>query len=212
MPLTRHSGTGCALLASLTGTLFINVINLFSIWPIPGIHVRNLIRKKGLKALTGLTLVAGLVLAGCSSQSANYKTLYLKTAMQSPVSGLAGYSDPAADMLRESHIRHVRLYTLKPQAGKTFQDNLERKLTAAKMYIDLVEDKTGYNAEISGEINYYDTQHYVNGVLTGDVIKSVPVPLRKISLSVGKPVSLELPRGIRFSAQLSGDAFSGTTY
>lgn len=80
------------------------------------------------------------------------------------------------------------------------------------MYIDLVNDKTGYNAEISGEINYYDTQHYVNGVLTGDVIKSVPVPLRKISLSVGKPVSLVPPRSIRFSAQLSGDASSGTTY
>jgi hypothetical protein len=161
-----------------------------------------------MKTFTGITLMAGLLLTGCSSQLTHNKTLYLKTEMQSSVSGKAGYTDPVDSLLKESRVRHFRFYSLGPLPGKTYHDELDRTYTAVIMYIDLVKGKAGYTAEISGDINYYDTQRYVNGKLVGDVIKSVPIPLKTVTLGDQKTLSVELPRGIRFTAQLSEDAFS----
>ena len=45
----------------------------------------------------------------------------------------------------------------------------------------------------------------------GDVVKSVPIPTTNIVLEGRNPVSIELPRDIRFSAQLSENAFTGVT-
>ncbi|QZY97842.1 hypothetical protein [Pantoea dispersa] len=100
-----------------------------------------------------------------------------------------------------------------PATGGNRTDGLhepltERKYNATTLYIDLVENHGGYKAEISGVINYYDTQRYVNGKLIGDVIESVPVPPVAVQLNSEKSVNIELPRGIRFTAQITDDVFS----
>lgn len=161
-----------------------------------------------MKLLTSLTLAAAVLLTGCATKPQSSAPLYLKTEMQSPVSGKAGYTDPVLSYIKEDKIRHIRLYPLLPLPGKQFHDALERKFNATTLYIDLVKNNEGYKAEISGEINYYDSQRYVNGKLVGDVIESVPVPPVAVQLNSEKSVNIELPRGIRFTAQITDDVFS----
>lgn len=161
-----------------------------------------------MKLLTSLTLAAAVLLTGCATKPQSSAPLYLKTEMQSPVSGKAGYTDPVLSYIKEDNVRHIRLYSLSPLPGKQFHDALERKYNATTLYIDLVENHGGYKAEISGVINYYDTQRYVNGKLIGDVIESVPVPPVAVQLNSEKSVNIELPRGIRFTAQITDDVFS----
>ncbi|QZY97620.1 hypothetical protein [Pantoea dispersa] len=162
-----------------------------------------------MKHLTRLTLAAAVLLTGCATQPQYSHPLYLKTEMQSPVSVKAVITDSVLSYIKEDNVRHIRLYSLPPLPGKQFHDTLERKYNATTLYIDLVENNGGYKAEISGVINYYDTQRYVNGKLVGDVIESVPVPPVTVQLNSEKSVNIELPRGIRFTAQITDDDFSG---
>ncbi|MGM3182585.1 hypothetical protein [Dickeya oryzae] len=165
-----------------------------------------------MKIFTGIVLISGLLLAGCSAQRSSEKTLYLKTEMQSSVSNVAENSEQVDSLLKEDRVRHIRMYGLQPLAGKIYHDDFDKKYTAVFMYIDMIKDRNGYTAVISGSIDYYDTQRYVNGKLVGDVIKSVPIPTKNIVFEDRKAVSIELPRGIRFTAQLSENCCSGITY
>lgn len=160
-----------------------------------------------MKDFTSIVIISTLLLTGCSSQFKNNKPLYLKTEMQSPVSGVTKYVNPVDSLLKENSARHFILYTLRPLPGKTYRDDLDKKYTTAIMYIELMKVNTGYVAEISGDINYYDTVHYVDEKLVGDVIKSVSIPLKIVTLKDQKPVSIELPRGIKFFVKLSEDTF-----
>ncbi|WP_037035633.1 hypothetical protein [Rahnella sp. WP5] len=156
-----------------------------------------------MKKGAGILILAGMVLIGCSSGEMEKKTLYLNTEMQSPVSRIAQITVPADTLIKENGVRHIILYSLRPTPGATFNDDLERKYTAANMYINLSPGKKSRTAQISGEINYYDTERYVNAKLVGDIVKSIPVPEKTINLTLDKPMVIELPRGMHFSVELS---------
>lgn len=73
------------------------------------------------------------------------------------------------------------------------------------MYINVLPGQQVRTVEISGDVNYYGTERYVNGALVGDVVKSFPMPAQRIQLTPGKPVVLTLARGIRFTVKLTAD-------
>lgn len=156
-----------------------------------------------MKKSAVILILASMVLVGCSSGKMDKRTQYLNTAMQSPVSGVTKITVPADSLIKKDGVRNTILYPLRPKPGYTFHDDLEKKFTATTMYINLSPGTTSRTAEISGEINYYDVERYENSKLVGDVTKSVPIAVRKVNISADKPTLIELPRGIRFSVQLS---------
>ncbi|MDM2753751.1 hypothetical protein OGY72_11870, partial [Citrobacter sp. Cpo221] len=95
------------------------------------------------------------------------------------------------------------LYPMQPLPGKAYRDDLDRKFAAAKMYINVTPDADSRTVEISGQIDYYDHQRYNNAQLVGDSIKTFNVPKRTVELTYGKPVVIELPRGIQYSLLLT---------
>lgn len=158
-----------------------------------------------MKKRASILILASMVLIGCSSSQMEKKTQYLNTEMQSPVSGVTQITVPADSLIKKDGVRNIIMYSLRPKPGSTFRDDLERKYTATTMYINLSSGTTSRTAEISGEINYYDIERYENAKLVGDVTKSVPIAVNKVNITADKPTIIELPRGIRFSLQLSED-------
>lgn len=71
------------------------------------------------------------------------------------------------------------------------------------MNINLSETSAGGLVQVSGEIRYYDTEHYDNGKLTGDIIQTIPLTAQSIRLERNKPVTIHLPRDILFVIELS---------
>ncbi|WP_024555356.1 hypothetical protein ACP26C_23740 (plasmid) [Franconibacter helveticus 513] len=155
-----------------------------------------------MKRMTGITVLC-LALMGCSSVTSENGTQYLKTEMQSSVSGPTTVTVTADSLLKKASTRHLILYALRPLPGKAFSSELDRKFAAATMYIDLSSGKGSRVAEISGEINYYDHERYVNGRLVGDSIKAIPVAPQTVPLTLNKPVSISLPQGIHYSVMLT---------
>lgn len=140
---------------------------------------------------------------GCSPHSAENKPIYLNTVMKSPVSGPSSASETANSLVKQPRVPKSTPYLLRPMPGQHYRDELDRKFAAATMYIDLIPGKEGATAEISGEVNYYDLERYENSRLVGDSIRRFTIPEQKVALTVGKPVDIELPRGIIFSLELS---------
>jgi len=157
-----------------------------------------------MKKIAGITVLVSMVLMGCSSSRIEDKTLYLNTEMQSPVSAPTQVPVSADSLLKKDRARNIILYSLRPKPGATFRDNWDRKYTAAIMHINLSPGVASRTAEISGEINYYDVERYENEKLVGDVVKSVSIPESSVLLSPDKPVVIQLPRGFRFSVELTG--------
>ncbi|MZI91580.1 hypothetical protein F6X50_21430 [Dickeya dianthicola] len=155
-----------------------------------------------MKKIIGIA-AACLALMGCAQHSVEQTPMYLNTVMKSPVSGPNSVSEAASSLIKQPRIRHFILYPLRPMPGQHYRDDLDRKFAAAAMYIDLIPSKEGVTAEISGEVNYYDLERYVNARLVGDSIRIFPIPEKKVTLTAGKPVDIELPRGIHFSVELS---------
>lgn len=155
-----------------------------------------------MKRLTGIAVLC-LALMGCSSVPTDNRVLNFKTEMQSPVSAPSAWTVPADSLLKKANSRNLILYPLPPLPGKPFSSELDRKFTAATMYIELSPGKGNRTAEISGEINYYDQQRYENGHLVGDSVRTIPVPLQTVQLTLNKPVSVSLPQGIRYSVMLT---------
>lgn len=155
-----------------------------------------------MNRLTGIAVLC-LALMGCNSAPSDNGVLNLKTEMQSPVSAPSSWTVPADSLLKKANNRNLILYPLPPLPGKPFNSELDRKFTAATMYIDLSPGKGNRTAEISGEINYYDQQRYENGHLVGDSVRTIPVPLQTVQLTLNKPVSVSLPQGIRYSVMLT---------
>lgn len=153
-----------------------------------------------MKKIIGVATTCMLMM-GCSSQPA--KKLYLNTQMQSLVSGPTTISLEADRLLPQKNISHLNLYPMQPLPDKAYGDDLDRKFAAAKMYINVTPDADSRTIEISGQIDYYDQQRYNNAQLVGDSIKTFDVPKRSVELTYGKPVVIELPRGIQYSLLLT---------
>uniref|UniRef100_UPI0028A27624 hypothetical protein n=2 Tax=Enterobacteriaceae TaxID=543 RepID=UPI0028A27624 len=92
---------------------------------------------------------------------------------------------------------------MQPLPGKAYRDDLDRKFAAAKIYINVTPGANSRTVEISGQIDYYDHQRYNNTQLVGDSIKTFDVPKRTVELTYGKPVVIELPRGVQYSLLLT---------
>jgi hypothetical protein len=159
-------------------------------------------RKFELNRMTGIAVLC-LVLMGCSSVPSENRTQYLRTEMQSPVSGPTTVTVTADSLLKKENTRHLILYALRPLPGKAFSSELDRKFAATTMYIDLSLGKGNRTAEISGEINYYDHERYVNARLVGDSVRTIPVVPQTFPLTLNKPVSINLPQGIHYSVMLT---------
>lgn len=155
-----------------------------------------------MNRMTGIAVLC-LVLMGCSSVPSENKTQYLRTEMQSPVSEPTTVTVTAESLLKKENTRHLMTYALRPLSGKAFASELDRKFAAATMYIDLSPSKGNRTAEISGEINYYHLERYVNGHLVGDSVKTIPVAPQIIPLTLNKPFSINLPQGIHYSVMLT---------
>ncbi|WP_343463625.1 hypothetical protein [Pantoea sp.] len=155
-----------------------------------------------MKKITGIAVLC-LALLGCSSEHSENRSLYLKTDMQSSVSGQNGVTAPAENFLKKENSRNFILYALRPLPGKKYSSELERKFTAVTMYIDLSPGTVSRTADISGEINYYDNERYENARLVGDSVKKIPIAKQTISLKLNKPVSIELPHHIHYSIMLT---------
>ncbi|MEG2569118.1 MAG: hypothetical protein RSA84_23220, partial [Acinetobacter sp.] len=130
-------------------------------------------------------------------------TQYLITEMQSPVSEPNTIIVTADKLLKKENFRHLISYALRPLSGKVFSTELDRKFAVATMYIDLHPDKGNLTAEISGEINYYDHERYVNGHLVGDSVRIIPIAPQTIPLTLNMPFSINLPQGIHYSVTLT---------
>ncbi len=65
------------------------------------------------------------------------RTQYLRTEMQSPVSGPTTVTVTADSLLKKDNTRNLLLYALRPLPGKVFTSDLDRKFAAATIYIDL---------------------------------------------------------------------------
>ncbi|MDQ1980271.1 hypothetical protein [Cronobacter sakazakii] len=89
-----------------------------------------------MNRMTGITVLC-LALMGCSSVTSENGTQYLKTEMQSSVSGPTTVTVTADSLLKKANDRHLILYALRPLPGKAFSSELDRKFAAATMYIDL---------------------------------------------------------------------------
>ncbi|WP_438401772.1 hypothetical protein [Enterobacter hormaechei] len=98
--------------------------------------------------------------------------------------------------MKQDNTHNAILYALRPMPGKAFTSELDRKFAAATMYIDLSPGEKSRTAEISGEINYYDHERYVNARLVGDSIRTIPIAPKTIPLTLNKPFSINLPQGI----------------
>lgn len=159
-------------------------------------------RKFELNKMTGIAVLC-LTLMGCSSDPSENRMQYLRTEMQSPVSGPSTVTVNADNLLKKENSRHLILYPLRPLPGKEFTTELDRKFAAATMYIDLSPDKGNRTAEISGEINYYDHEQYVNARLVGDSVRTIPVAPQTITLTLNMPFSINLPQGIHYSIMLT---------
>ncbi|VAE62551.1 Uncharacterised protein [Enterobacter hormaechei] len=155
-----------------------------------------------MNRMTGIAVLC-LALMGCSSAPSENRTQYLRTEMQSPVSGPTTVTVTADSLLKKENSRHLILYALRPLPGKEFTTELDRKFATATMYIDLYPDKGNRTAEISGEINYYDHERYVNSRLVGDSIRTIPVAPQTIPLTLNIPFSINLPQGIHYSVMLT---------
>jgi len=155
-----------------------------------------------LKKITGIAVLC-LALLGCSSVPSENRTLYLKTEMQSSVSGQNGATVTADNFLKKEKTRNFVLYALRPLPGKKFSSELERKFIAVTMYIDLSPGTIKRTAEVSGEINYYDHERYENARLVGDSVKTIPFAHQTVSLTLNKPVSIVLPQHIHYSIMLT---------
>ncbi|EKQ6529108.1 hypothetical protein [Enterobacter hormaechei] len=153
-----------------------------------------------MKKIIGVVTTCVLMM-GCSSQPV--KKLYLNTQMQSLVSGPTTISLEADRLLPQKNISHLNLYPMQPLPGKAYRDDLDRKFAAAKMYIKVTPDADSRTVEISGQIDYYDHQQYNNAHLVGESIKTFNIPKRTVELTYGKPVVIELPRGIQYSLLLT---------
>lgn len=103
----------------------------------------------------------------------------------------------------KDNTRNLLLYALRPLPGKVFTSDLDRKFAAATIYIDLYPDKGNSTAEISGEINYYDHEQYVNAHLVGGIVRTIPLAPQTIPLTLNKPLSISLPHGIHYSVMLT---------
>lgn len=157
-------------------------------------------REDSMKKTFGIA-VAGMMLMGCTSQPA--KKPYLKTEMQTPVSGPTQVIVQANNYLKEENTRHVILYSLAPLPGRNYRDELDREFVAAKLFINYIPARGANSVEISGSVDYYERQRYNGAVLVGDIAKSFPVPETILTLTPGKPTTMELPRGIKYSVELS---------
>lgn len=153
-----------------------------------------------MRKLIGVVL-AGLLLAGCTTQPA--RTLYLKTEMQTPVSGPNTVTVQADKYQKSANTRHAVLYAMQPLPGYDYRDELDRKFVAANMFIDYVPGAESNTVEISGDIAYYERLKFNNARLIGDVTRSFPVLKTTLTLTKGKPVIIELPRGIKYSVELT---------
>lgn len=145
-----------------------------------------------------ILLGLGLLLSGCSSP-----VRYLNTEMHSAVSSGTAYTVPADSLQAQNNVRHVLLYSLRPEPGVRSGDELDRRYATARMYISLSEGRVARTAQVSGEINYYATERYENGRLVGDSVLRIPVPLQTVQLTPEHPVSLRLPRDIVLRMELS---------
>lgn len=159
-------------------------------------------RKFELNRMTGIAVLC-LALMGCNSVPSENRTQYLITEMQSPVSGPTIVTVTADSLLKKDNSRHLILYALRPLPGKVVKTELDRKFAAATMYIDLSPDKGNRMAEISGEINYFDHEQYVNARLEGDSVRTIPVAPQTIPLKLNMPFSINLPQGINYSVTLT---------
>ncbi|WP_312721439.1 hypothetical protein, partial [Escherichia sp. AM3] len=74
---------------------------------------------------------------------------------------------------------------------------------AAKINTNLTPAANSRTFENSGQIDYYDHLRYNNTQLVGDSIKTFDVPKRTVELTYGKPVVIELPRGVQYSLLLT---------
>lgn len=152
--------------------------------------------------MTGVAVLS-LTLMGCSSMPSENRTQYLITEMRSPVSGPTTVTVTAESLLKKDNTRNLLLYALRPLPGKVFTSDLDRKFAAATIYIDFYPHKGNSTAEISGEINYYDHERYVNARLVGDSIRTIPIAPKTIPLTLNKPFSINLPQGIHYSVMLT---------
>lgn len=155
-----------------------------------------------MNRMTGISVLC-LALMGCSSVPSENRTQYLRTEMQSPVSGPTTVTVTTDSLLKKENSRHLILYALRTLPGKVFTTELDRKFAAATMYIDLSPNKGNRTAEISGEINYYDHERYVNGRLVGDSVRTIPIAPQTIPLTLNVPFSISLPQGIHYSVMLT---------
>ncbi|ELI8023022.1 hypothetical protein WFQ12_21655 [Yersinia enterocolitica] len=155
-----------------------------------------------MNRMTGIAVLC-LALMGCSYEPSENGMQYLRTEMQSTVSGPTTVTVTTDSLLKKENTRHLILYALRPLPGKEFSSELDRKFAAATMYIDLSPGRGNRTAEISGEINYYDHERYVNSRLVGDSLRTIPVAPQTIPLTLNKPVSINLPQGIHYSVILT---------
>lgn len=155
-----------------------------------------------MKRITGIAVLC-LGLMGCSSVPSENRTQYLRTEMQSPSSAPNTHTVTVDNLLKKEKSRHLILYALRPLSGKTFTTELDRKFAAVTMYIYLSPDKGNRTAEISGEINYYDYERYMNGSLVGDSVRTIPIAPQTIPLTLNMPFSINLPQGIHYSVMLT---------
>lgn len=155
-----------------------------------------------MNRMTGIVVLC-LVLMGCSSVPSENRTQYLRTEMQSPVSGPTTVTVTADSLLKKENTRHLILYALRPLPEKVFSSELGRQFAAATMYIHLSPGIGNRTAEISGEINYYDHERYVNARLVGASVRTIPVASQTFPLTLNKPVSINLPQGIHYSVMLT---------
>lgn len=159
-------------------------------------------RKFELNRMTGIAVLC-LALMGCSYEPSENGMQYLRTEMQSTVSGPTTVTVTTDSLLKKENTRHLILYVLRPLPGKKFSSELDRKFAAATMYIDLSPGRGNRTAEISGEINYYDHERYVNSRLVRYSLRTIPVAPQTIPLTLNKPVSINLPQGIHYSVILT---------
>lgn len=148
-------------------------------------------------------MIAGicLLMSGCRAVSDN--AWYVNTGMYSAVSDGAAYTIMASSLRARPSSQHLIQYSLRPKPGMDFRDDLARHYASALMAIDVTETSSGSLASVSGEIRYYDTEHYVNGRLNGDIIETIPLPRQSFRLEENQPVIVTLPRDTVFIIELS---------
>lgn len=148
-----------------------------------------------------LTAVTGLLISGCSAVRDDSR--YVNTAMFSAVSDGAAYTVTASGLGASQSSQHVIQYSLRPNPGTGYRDKLDRLYATALMNINLSKTSAGALVQVRGEIRYYDTEHYDNGKLTGDILQTILLTAQSIRLERNKPVTIPLPRDTLFVIELS---------